>query len=121
MSKPELEFHVPPGPWEVPGGSAPGISERTAAADADGGCRTALVRWAPGTDTSAYGVSAHDHWEEVYILDGDMRDLTLNETFGQGCYACRPPGVPHGPWVSDRGVTMLVFTYPAEPPPDRAG
>ncbi|MFJ4922693.1 cupin domain-containing protein [Streptomyces sp. NPDC088725] len=112
MSKPELEFHAPSGPWEKPPGSAPGIRERTLAADADGAHRTALVRWAPGTDTSASGVAVHEHWEEVYVLDGDLHDLTLGETFAKDTYACRPPGMPHGPWTSDAGVTMLVVTYP---------
>ncbi|WP_078877336.1 cupin domain-containing protein [Streptomyces sp. 150FB] len=112
MNKPELEFHIPSGPWETPEGAAPGVRERTAAADAAAGHRTALVRWEPGTDTSATGVSVHPHWEEVYILDGAMRDLTLGQTFGKGCYACRPPGMEHGPWIAEEGVTMLVLTYP---------
>ncbi|MFI5758491.1 cupin domain-containing protein [Streptomyces sp. NPDC051569] len=115
MSKPEREFHLPSGPWEVPAGSAPGIRERTIAADADGSHRTAIVRWAPGTDTSSSGVAVHDFWEEVYLLDGGLRDLTLGETFAKGCYASRPPGMPHGPWRSEEGVTMLVFTYPRSP------
>jgi hypothetical protein len=112
VNKPELEFHVPAGPWEAPEGAAPGVRERTAAADARGGHRTALVRWEPGTDTSPSGVSVHAHWEEVYILDGALHDLTLGETFGKGCYACRPPGMEHGPWIAEEGVTMLVLTYP---------
>ncbi|MFE9002721.1 hypothetical protein ACFYOY_11325 [Streptomyces sp. NPDC007875] len=41
-----------------------------------------------------------------------MRDLTLGRTFSRGFYACRPPGMPHGPWVTEEGVTMLVITYP---------
>ncbi|MFF4050358.1 cupin domain-containing protein [Streptomyces chartreusis] len=113
MSKPELEFHLPDGPWRSPAGAAPGVEERVLADDPEGGSRTALVRWAPGTDTSADGVSRHDFWEEVYLVEGAMRDLTLEKTFVAGMYACRPPGMPHGPWSSRDGVTMLVITCPA--------
>jgi hypothetical protein len=84
------------------------------AQDASGTCTTALVRWAPGTDTSGQGVARHDFWEEVYLLEGSLHDLTLNETFSKGTYACRPPDMPHGPWTSVDGVTMPVFTYPAD-------
>ncbi|MFF7649614.1 cupin domain-containing protein [Streptomyces sp. NPDC007983] len=111
-AKPELEFHRPSGAWQVPEGAAPGVREQTLAADGSGARRTALVRWEPGTDTSGSGVVRHDFWEEVYLIEGGMRDLTLGRTFSQGDYACRPPGMPHGPWISDDGVTMLVITYP---------
>ncbi|MEU9794502.1 cupin domain-containing protein [Streptomyces sparsogenes] len=112
MSKPELEFHLPDAPWSTPAGAGPGVEERVLADDPERGCRTALVRWAPGTDTSARGVARHDFWEEVYLVEGALHDLTLGRTFGAGMYACRPPGMPHGPWASRDGVTMLVITYP---------
>ena len=119
QSKPELEFHVPDGPWETPAGAGAGVAERVLAENPTDGSRTVLVRWAPGTDSSASGVARHDFWEEVYLLEGAMYDLTLRQNFTAGMYACRPPGMPHGPWTSEAGVTMLVFTYPgAEPPQD---
>ncbi|KUL64827.1 cupin [Streptomyces violaceusniger] len=111
-AKPELEFHLPAGPWRRPPGAGAGVSEQILAADGSGSHTTALVRWEPGTDTSRSGVARHDGWEEVYLLEGSMRDLTLGRTFSRGFYACRPPGMPHGPWVSEEGVTMLVITYP---------
>ncbi|MFC1415522.1 cupin domain-containing protein [Streptacidiphilus cavernicola] len=116
MGKPELEFHFPDRAWTAPPGAGAGVAERVLAEDARGERRTALVRWEPGTDTSGEGVARHDFWEEVYLLDGAMHDLTLNQTFSAGMYACRPPGMAHGPWVSPDGVTMLVFSYPADPP-----
>ena len=116
MTKPELEFHLPTGPWTAPPGAGPGVTERVLAEDARGGHRTALVRWEPGTDTSAQGVARHEFWEEVYLLEGSLHDLTLDQTFPRGTYACRPPGMPHGPWLAPEGVTMLVFTYPADGP-----
>ncbi|MEU6349066.1 cupin domain-containing protein [Streptomyces sp. NPDC047072] len=112
MSKPELEFHVPDRTWRVPAGAGPGVEERVLAEDAGRGSRTVLVRWAPGTDSSAGGVVRHGFWEEVYLVEGSLYDLTLDRTFTAGMYACRPPGMPHGPWTSPDGVTMLVITYP---------
>lgn len=112
MSGPELEFHRPDGPWLAPAGAGPGVEECVLAEDPENGRRTTLVRWAPGTDTSAAGVSRHDVWEEVYLVEGALYDLTLERTFTAGMYACRPPGMPHGPWTSPDGVTMLVITYP---------
>ncbi|MFI9604810.1 cupin domain-containing protein [Streptomyces sp. NPDC052043] len=112
MSKPELEFHLPDAPWRSPVGADPGVEELVLADDPERGCRTTLVHWAPGTDTSTQGVVRHDFWEEVYLVEGALHDLRLGRTFTAGMYACRPPGMPHGPWTSQDGVTMLVITYP---------
>ena len=112
MSQPELEFHLPEEPWTTPAGAGAGVQERVLAEDPERGCRTALVRSAPGTDTSAQGVARHDVWEEVYLVEGALHDLTLDRTFTAGMYARRPPGMPHGPWTAEDGVTMLVVTYP---------
>ncbi|MFI6466313.1 hypothetical protein [Streptomyces sp. NPDC050538] len=60
MSGPELEFHPPDGPWHTPAGAGPGVEERLLAEDPENGRRTALVRWAPGTDTSTAGMTLHD-------------------------------------------------------------
>jgi hypothetical protein len=113
VSKPELEFHLPSEPWIDAGD---GIAEQTLAADPESGARSALVRWAPGTDTSPAGASRHAYWEEVFLLEGELTDLTLGMTFPAGHYACRPPGMPHGPWITRPGVLMLVFTYPDAAP-----
>lgn len=111
MNKPELEFHRPAAPWTTPPGAAPGILEQTLASATDAAHRTVIQRWAPGTDTSALGVAGHQGWEEVYILTGSLHDITLGRTFTAGMYACRPPGMAHGPWHTADGVTMLVLSY----------
>jgi len=61
--------------------------------------------------SSAAGPQVHDFWEEVYIVEGALHDLTLDQTFGQGSYACRPPGMPHGPWVAPRGCLTFEVRY----------
>jgi ChrR Cupin-like domain len=112
MPKPEIEFCPPDAAWRRPEGSlAEGIDEQILSADADGGSYTRLLRFEPGADSSPNGVQVHDFWEEVYIIEGDITDLRLNETFTDGMYACRPPGMDHGPWKSEEGALMVEFRY----------
>ena len=41
--------------------------------------------------------------EELYIIEGSIIDLVLNEEFTAGMVATRPPGMKHGPWkISER-------------------
>lgn len=114
MAKPEIEFTpVERWPW-VPVPGVPGQAERTLAVDAGGGgVATRMLRFDPGCDTSALGVLRHDFWEEVHVLSGSLHDLTLDQVFGPGTYACRPPGMPHGPWRSPGGCVTFEVRYPA--------
>ncbi len=71
---------------------------------------TRIVRFMPGTYTSEPFV--HDHWEEVFILQGELiagsnPDGTGGETFRQGTYCIRQPGVSHGHIRSETGCIML--------------
>jgi len=95
------------------GGQVPGLFERILAADSASGVATRLLRFDPGVNTSAAGTQLHDFWEEVYILEGALHDLSLNQTFAAGTYACRPPGMPHGPWVAPDGCLTFEVRYPA--------
>lgn len=101
------EFTAGPA-WIDAGG---GIEQKVLSADADG-TLTRLARWAPGT-TSGPEVIRHEYVEEVYLLEGELTDLTLDQTFGPGDYACRPPGMPHGPYRTGTGCTMLEIRYSA--------
>jgi hypothetical protein len=89
-----------------------GITQRVLSSDPGDGTLTRLARWAPGTVSGAE-VIRHAYVEEVYLLDGSLTDLTLGQTFGAGDYACRPPGMPHGPYRTDEGCTMLEIRYSA--------
>jgi len=115
MAKPEREFFaVQQVPWTpVQGGLIAGLSERILSADTDAGVATRMLRFDPGTNTSAAGPQVHDFWEEVYIVEGALHDLTLNQTFTQGTYACRPPGMGHGPWVAPEGCLTFEVRYAA--------
>ena len=112
MAKPELEFFDPDLiPWEKET-DIPGLYSRTLARDPKGGSYTRLLKFEPGTDTSSAGVQRHPHWEEIWIVSGAITDLTLDATFTAGMYACRPPGMPHGPWRTEYGcVTFEVRNY----------
>ena len=114
MAKPEIEFARPEGvPWEPVAGSAAGgaggagVSQKILSRDADTGDVTRLLRLAPGVETSE--TIAHDFWEEVWILEGSVEDTRLGRTFTAGMYACRPPGMVHGPWRSDTGALIIVW------------
>lgn len=113
LQKPEIEFSpLDDYPW-VPVPGIEGQAERILAADARAGTATRMLRFDPGCDTSPMGVLRHDFWEEVTILSGELHDLTLDQVFGAGTYACRPPGMPHGPWRSAPGCVTFEVRYPA--------
>ncbi|MSO19760.1 MAG: cupin [Acidobacteria bacterium] len=112
MSKPELEFFPTSDiGWTRCPGPIDGLTERILARDAENNVATRMLTFAPGTDTSANGVVVHDFWEEVYILEGSIIDLPLGKEFTAGMYACRPPGMNHGPWQSPNGCTTFEVRY----------
>jgi hypothetical protein len=112
--KPEYEFFpVTDVPFTTCAGDDPLITERVLACDPVTGIATRILRYAPGADSTPMGVQRHDFWEEVYILEGSFEDLTLEQTFRAGEYACRPPGMAHGPWRSEEGVLTFEVRYPA--------
>ncbi len=97
--------------WRRVPGDVDGLSEAILAVDEDAKVATRLLRFEPGTDTSPYGPQVHDFSEEVFLIQGELRDLTLQQTFTEGMYAVRPPGAAHGPWVSEKGCLALEVRY----------
>ncbi|MPV35541.1 cupin domain-containing protein [Georgenia subflava] len=112
MTKPEIEFTaVARTPFTPCTGVVPELTERVLASDGGSGVATRILKFEPGTDTTPNGVQKHDFWEEVYILEGSMTDQRLGQTFVAGDYACRPPGMEHGPWVSEDGCLTFEVRY----------
>jgi hypothetical protein len=121
LSKEHKEFHpVDMGDegWHPPPGYPPGIEHKILAGRLDeankSGSRTRLLRFRPGAHTTAPFV--HDYWEEVYLISGnltvsDPKSPGLAKSFGQNTYACRPPGIHHGPFRSEAGCLLLEFHY----------
>ena len=115
INKPHREFHavdMATG-WSTPPGYPAGIEQKILAGTLDeagkSGSRTRLLRFAPEVFTTAPFV--HDYWEEVYILAGDLTDTRLSAAFSAGMYACRPPGMVHGPCRTESGVLMLEVRH----------
>jgi hypothetical protein len=110
--KPEREFEPVAGyPWQPCAGDATGLYERVLARDGDSHIATRILRFEAGADSSPNGVQVHDFWEEIYVIEGEITDLTLNETFAAGTFACRPPGMRHGPWRSPEGALLFEVRY----------
>ena len=104
--------------WEVPPGYPQGMEQKilSGSLDEEGkrGSRTRLLRFQPGVFSTVPFI--HDYWEEVYLLSGDL--IVGNDENGQGgesfqpnTYACRPPGVHHGPFKSENGCVLLEMHY----------
>jgi len=112
MAKPEFEFHIPDDSgWKQLNDRRPGIFQKILSKDEATGNYTRLMRFEKGGDFTYAGVQVHDFWEEVWIIEGALTDLTLGKTFTAGSYACRPPGMRHGPYRSENGVMMFETRY----------
>ena len=120
FNKPHLEFHTldMSSGWETPPGYPAGIKQKILASDLNEknktGSRSRLLRFDPGVFTTAPFV--HDHWEEVYLMSGDLivgNDANGNggEAFQPNTYACRPPGAYHGPFTSAKGCMLFEIHY----------
>jgi hypothetical protein len=113
--KPEIEFRpVETFAWTAVRNGVSGLDEAILARAGTTEVATRMLRFAPGTDTTPAGVQVHDFWEEVYVVSGELHDLTLGETFTAGSYACRPPGMRHGPWTTEVGCTTFEVRYRVE-------
>lgn len=124
--KPHLEFFAVDmvTGWETPPGYKSGFTQKTLASDLDEvnkrGSRSRLLRIAPGEFSEQPFI--HDHWEEVFLVEGDL--IVGNDDRGEGgeqfhapTYACRPPGVYHGPFKSEKGC--LLFEIHCYRPEDK--
>ena len=116
MPKPEREFFRPDHlPWEpvaaspTGGAGGPGVRQKILSRDPETGDVTRLLRFDAGVETTE--TITHDFWEEVWILEGELTDLGKRQTFTAGMYACRPPGMVHGPYRVERGCTTLEIRY----------
>jgi hypothetical protein len=99
--------------WEVPPGYPSGIQQKILSGSLDEagrkGSRSRLLRFAPGAFTTEPFV--HTYWEEVLLISGDLAVGKEKESFAPLTYACRPPGVYHGPFASDAGCMLFELHY----------
>ena len=90
-------------PWE-PEAGIHGLFAKTLARCADTGSYTRLLKFLPGTDTTQAGIQSHEHLEELWIVEGAIHDLTLDQNFVEGMYANRLHHMDHGPWRAPDGA-----------------
>jgi deaminated glutathione amidase len=107
--KPELDFTHPGAAWLPSPGATGGIWDLLLSQEPTTGDTTLMQRYDPGAATHE-AVITHDYWEEVLVISGELTDRTSGDTATTGMYACRPPGMRHGPYVSESGCLMLVMT-----------
>ena len=120
MAKPELEFFdTELIPWK-PIEGRPGHYEKILSRDPVTGSYTRLIMSQPDLDAvirqykSLPGkVLCHeDFWEEVFVVRGTLIDTVNSKTYKAGYYACRPPGMRHGPFFHPTGAISCEFrTY----------
>lgn len=125
--KPHIEFiklDMDEG-WETPPGYPEGIKQKVLTSDLEEdsktGSRSRFLRIEPGCYSTEPFV--HDHWEEVFLFEGDL--IVGSDENGEGgeqffapTYACRPPGVFHGPFKSVGGCIMYETHYYYTPDED---
>jgi hypothetical protein len=121
MPKEHKEFHavdMGSAGWRSPPGYPEDIEQKILAGGLDEknktGNRTRLLRFRPGAFTTEPFV--HDYWEEVYLISGDLvvgdgKNGEAAQSFRPNTYACRPPGISHGPFRSGTGCVLLEFHY----------
>ncbi len=104
--------------WQSPPGYPEGIQQKILSGFLDTenktGGHTRLLRFLPGAYSTEPFI--HDHWEEVFVISGDM--IVGSDANGKGgkayyanTYCCRPPGVPHGPFRTETGCLLLEQHY----------
>lgn len=90
-----------------PEAGIPGLYAKTLAKDDVTRSYTRLLKFLPGTNTSQAGVQSHNHLEELWLVEGSILDLTLDQNFTAGMYANRLYGMEHGPWVAPGGAVTF--------------
>jgi hypothetical protein len=123
ITKQHKEFHpiaMEGGDWQLPENYSPdsGVREKILSGSLDTvakrGTRTRLLKFEPGVFTTKPFV--HDYWEEVFLVQGDLtvgndENGSGGDQFDSPTYACRPPGVHHGPFKSENGCLLLEIHY----------
>ena len=111
--KKALEFFDPGGiAWESVEGM-PGMEQKILSGDKNTPDHTRLARVAGGI---SYDIAlSHDFYEEIWILEGSIVDKSTGETYAAGMYACRPPGMSHGPFEFEESAVFFEVRYSTSP------
>jgi len=111
MAKKEIEFtdSQTAFEWHAVEGDLGGLTEKILSIDPETGDITRLLQFPKGYEGNV--VLCHPFWEEIYILEGYLVDVKVNQTYQKGCYACRPPGMIHGPFRAPEACITFEMRY----------
>lgn len=98
---------------EVIPGSEGNLRQRTVAEDPDTGDYTRLTLFKDGYSTAAFGPKSHTWPEEIFVVSGRLYDEAFGIWLEPGCYASRPPGEIHGPFLAEGDVIILEVSFPS--------
>ena len=95
------------GEWRLVEGGYNGTMEKVLSYDPETGNYTRLLKFPP--QTKVPDLLSHDFCEEVYILEGFLKDEKKDITMKAGYYGSRLPEMKHGPYDIPLGcVTMPI-------------
>jgi hypothetical protein len=115
MAKPEMEFFdTELIPWRPVEGRT-GQYEKILSMDPETGSHTRLLLSEPDlaacirdfSHPRGEALRHEDFWEEVYVLRGTGLNIGAGIHYRAGYYACRPPGMVHGPFYHPSGALCL--------------
>ena len=111
--KKALEFFDPGEvAWEKVDGM-PGMEQKILSGNKETGDHTRLARVAQG---SSYDVAlSHEFYEEIWILEGSIIEKSTGKIYTAGMYACRPPGMEHGPFAFNEDAVFFEVRYSTKP------
>jgi len=103
------------GEWRLVEGGYNGTMEKVLSYDPETGNYTRLLKFPP--QTKVPDLLSHDFCEEVYILEGFLKDEKKDITMKAGYYGSRLPEMKHGPYVIPLGCVTMEIRYqdPSKP------
>lgn len=103
------------GEWRLVEGGYNGTMEKVLSYDPDTGNYTRLLKFPP--QTKVPDLLSHDFCEEVYILEGFLKDEKKDITMKAGYYGSRLPEMKHGPYDIPLGCVTMEIRYqdPSKP------
>ena len=109
--KEALEFFDPDSiAWETVEGM-PGMEQKILSGSKESPDHSRLARVAAGT---SYDIAlSHEFYEEIWIVSGSIVDRSSGNTYTAGMYACRPPGMSHGPFAFEEEAVFFEVRYSA--------
>ncbi|MDD3318454.1 hypothetical protein SDC9_138203 [bioreactor metagenome] len=103
------------GEWRLVEGGYNGTMEKVLSYDPETGNYTRLLKFPP--QTKVPDLLSHDFCEEVYILEGFLKDEKKDITMKAGYYGSRLPEMKHGPYDIPLGCVTMEIRYqdPSKP------